>query len=317
MKIIDHNAISSLNISPALCVSWVEEAFKLKYNVELPAKISIKQPGSIFFNTMPCLIPSINRFGVKEVYRYPHNTPSLLSEILLYDTAEGKLLALMDAAWITAMRTGAVAALSILTLRSANAKRYAFMGLGNTARATLLCLLESAKEEHFEIRLLAYKGQEHEFIQRFQSYPNASFTIAASAAALIQGADVVVSCITSAEEQIAPDETFKEGVLLVPVHTRGFQNCDLFFDKIAADDTAHVQEFKHFNKFKSFVELSAVLLGKNKGRTADKERIIAYNIGIALHDIYFASKIYNLLMSSASPTFKEHSLSAPACKFWM
>lgn len=55
----------------------------------------------------------------------------------------------------------------------------------------------------------------------------------------MDGSDVIISCITEAEGLICPDDKrFKEGCLLIPVHTRGFQNCDLFFDKIFGDDGA-------------------------------------------------------------------------------
>ena len=65
---------------------------------------------------------------------------------------------------------------------------------------------------------------------------------------------------------------------MVPVHTRGFSNCDLFFDKVYGDDTNHICHFKYFNQFKSFSEISDVLTGKALGRENNKERIIAYNI---------------------------------------
>jgi ornithine cyclodeaminase/alanine dehydrogenase-like protein (mu-crystallin family) len=88
---------------------------------------------------------------------------------------------------------------------------------------------------------------------------------------------------------------YKNGVLVVPIHTRGFQNCDLFFDHVFADDTAHVSGFKYFNQFRKFNELSEVLLGKIPARQSNDERILAYNIGLGLHDIYFAHKIYERL----------------------
>ena len=99
--------------------------------------------------------------------------------------------------------------------------------------------------------------------------------------------------MTVANELFAPNDAFQPGVLVVPVHTRGFQNCDLFFDKVFADDKSHVCGFKYFNNFKRFDEFSHVLLGENEGRISNKERILIYNIGIALHDIFFASKIYD------------------------
>ena len=67
------------------------------------------------------------------------------------------------------------------------------------------------------------------------------------------------------------------------------------FDHIFADDKGHVEGFKYFSQFKEFNELSEVLLGKVIGRDNDEQRIMAYNIGLGLHDVLFASKIYERL----------------------
>ena len=97
-------------------------------------------------------------------------------------------------------------------------------------------------------------------------------------------------------ELFCPNDTlYKEGILLVPIHTRGFQNCDLFFDHVFADDRGHVCNFKYFNQFRLFNELSEVLLGNIPARQSDAERILSYNIGLGLHDIYFAHKIYQMI----------------------
>lgn len=312
MKIINFDTIRNLSISPVHCVEWVEAALLMKYESCLPHKISMTIDSDVFFNTMPSFLPSCGRFGVKIVSRFPLRKPALLSDILLYDAKTGDTLALMDGSWITAMRTGAVAALSIRHLKASEAKEYAFMGLGNTARATLLCLL-SILDEPLHIRLLAYKGQELDFMNRFKDYPQLSFSVYKTAEELISGADVVVSCVTVAHDLFAPDACFKPGVLVVPVHTRGFQNCDLFFDKVYADDKAHVEGFKYFNSFKQFDEFARILLQQNPGRTSDTERILAYNIGIALHDIYFASQIYDRVKDLAPDII--HDVTSD--KFWV
>lgn len=313
MKIIDFKTISEQHFSPLQCIEWVEYILKHKYECYLPAKISLSMGHNIFMNTMPSYISMIQRHGVKLVSRYPDRTPTLLSEIMLYDSTDGTALALMDGTWITAMRTGAVASLAVKTLQRSDARSYAFMGLGNTARSTLLCLAELFKGRDLFIKLLAYKGQETLFQERFKGYPNLHFEVCQDTESLIGGTDVVISCITAADHIIAPDSCFKEGVLVVPVHTRGFQNCDLFFDKVFADDTGHVKEFKYFNKFKNYDEFAHVLLGENPGRENDRERILAYNIGISLHDIYFASQIYDAIGSSA----KELILENETKKFWL
>lgn len=315
MKVITFNQIKALNISPATCVDWVTESFKLKYESELPAKISVHPYDNVFFTTMPCLLPApINKFGVKEVSRYPERNPSLSSDILLYDSTSGNLLAMMDGDWITAMRTGAVATLAIKKLRNSCAKEYGFIGLGNTARATLLCLLCSSPDDHFHVKLLRYKDQAELFMERFSSFPNLSFTIVESAEQLVRDTDVIVSCVTSADDLIVEDTSlFKEGALVVPIHTRGFQNCDLCFDKVFADDTDHVKGFRYFSQFKKFEEFSRVLLETSPGRENDKERILSYNIGLGLHDIFFANKVYEMV----GIAFSNIKLEKVTDKFWV
>lgn len=314
MKVIDFDTIKKLSISPKQCVEWVDEACRAKYSAKLPAKLSIKLDEKVFFNTMPVYLPGKQRFGVKVVSRFPERQPSLQADILLFDTRSGETLALLDGTWITAMRTGAVAALTIQTLKATATREYAFLGLGNTARATLLCLLSLIGDTPVHIRLLAHKGQEVLFRERFSGYAHATFSAYPSAEELIRGADVVVSCVTVAPGLFAPDHAFKEGVLVVPVHTRGFQNCDLFFDKVFADDAGHVKNFQYFSRFKQFDEFSNVLLGKNKGRETDRERILAYNIGIALHDVYFAAEIFDLTDKQTTPEIQTAALTG---KFWV
>ena len=79
---------------------------------------------------------------------------------------------------------------------------------------------------------------------------------------------------------------------------RGFQNCDLFFDKVYGDETSQIKNFKYFDKFRQYDELHHVLQGKNPGRTSNDERILCYNYGIALHDIVFASRIFEKTKST-------------------
>src|SRR5690606_38639268 len=101
---------------------------------------------------------------------------------------------------------------------------------------------------------------------------------------LIRNSDVVVSALTVSDNLIGEDEWYKKGVLVIPIHTRGFQNCDLFFDKVFADDKSHVEGFKHFGQFKYFNEIDKILKNEDEGRRTEDERILSYNIGIALHD---------------------------------
>lgn len=296
MKIITDSEIQSLGISPKTCVQWVKEALLIKGDCQLPAKVHVHPKGNDFITTMPCLLPeNTHKFGVKVVSRVNGRIPALKSDLTLYDSKSGEMEALMGADWITAMRTGAVAALAIRTLRKKDSKIYSLMGLGNIARATMTCMLGEFENEHLNVRLLRYKDQAERFAAEYNSHENVTFTIVDTIEEWAKDSDVIISAITDAQGLIVEDmNLFKPGVLVVPVHMRGFQNCDRVFDKVFGDDTAHICGFKYFNEFRYFAELGDVLMGKKEGRASDDERILAYNYGLGLHDVYYANKIMEM-----------------------
>lgn len=287
-----------------------------KNSAHLQPKISMKPKEDVFCNVMPGIIKSTDGLqgGVKVVTRYPSRAPGLDSKLLLFDAESGRFLALMDANWITAMRTGAVAAHSIRLFAKKDFCRIGMMGLGNTARAVMLFLAELMPERELEVCLLSYKGQEKLFAERFAEYQNLKFRFAEKPEDIIRESDVAVSAVTYLDDDICSDGCFPEGILVVPVHTRGFTNCDLFFDKVYADDYGHVCYFKNFDRFRSFAEVSDVVNKKAPGRENDRERILAYNIGISLHDINLASHIYQMADLEKLPDI---DLQEPAEKFWI
>ncbi len=321
MLIIPQAIIRNLKISPGQCVNWIYESFASKASAQLPAKISVHPNDEEFFTSMPCLLPQnpnqpgIRYFGIKEVHRIKGAVPSLGSDMLLYNAIDGNLLALMDSDWITAMRTGAVAAVSAKALRKAGASRYGMLGLGNTARASLLCILESEPKKFFSVKLLRYKNQAEQFIERFRAYNNVAFEIADDLLDIVNSVDVLISCITSADGLLVTDEKmFPPGITIIPVHMRGFQNCDTTFDRIFGDDTEHVKNFKYFSQFRDYNEIGEVLAGRDRGRKSEEQRIIDYNYGLGLHDVIFASKIYELVKGKG---FSEINLKKETEKFWI
>ena len=279
MKIVTFDDIKKLNISPQTCYEWVDEMIVNKDSVLLPTKINMKLSETIFCNVMPCILKDNARIsnwygGVKVVTRYPERNPGLDSKLLLFNAVNGEFLAFMDANWITVMRTGAVAVHSIVQFAKKDFTTIGMMGLGNTARATLLVLTSIMPDKELYIKLLKYKGQELIFLERFSSYPNLHFICVDNEKQLIMDSDIVISAVTYVSEDICKDEYFREGVLVIPIHTRGFTNCDLFFDKVYADDYGHVHHFKNFDKFRYFAEVSDVVNGKAVGRENDKESFL-------------------------------------------
>lgn len=259
MKDVSFDQIKNLGITPAECVEWASEVIKNKNNYVLPHKISIKYGENCYFNTMPSFIPEKNLFGVKVVSRIPKREPALQGDILLYNSESGDMLTFMDGTWITVWRTAAVAAITVDALKKPDAKSISIIGLGNIARAFVLCIDSIYKQKDITFKILAYKNQHNLFIERFTEYKNIHFEVYQDTKELIRESDIIVSCVTAKDDLFADESDFKKGVLVVPVMTRGFQNCDLAFDRIFCDDIPHISEFKYFKQYKSVTEMTDVL----------------------------------------------------------
>lgn len=283
--------IESLKLDPNLWYDWANTVLKNKHLYTMPAKTSLHF-GSSYFNTMPSILPPENAMGVKVVNRFLGRTPSLESQLLLFDYSTGENIALMDASLITAMRTGAVTVHAMETFANPDFYEVGVMGFGNIGIACMEILLAHFAGKEMKIKLLRYKDHAEKILARYQHYGNVRFEIVDTVKEIICNSDVVISSITYTEGLLGEDDWYKEGCLVIPVHLRGFQNCDLFFDKVFGDDYGQVKGFKYFDQFKYFAETSEVLRGEKVGRENAGERILSYNVGMSVHDIYAASQIY-------------------------
>ena len=85
-------------------------------------------------------------------------------------------------------------------------------------------------------------------------------------------------------------------------------------EESVCDDTDQIRNWKYFSRFHQFDELHHVLQGINPGRANQEERILSYNYGLALHDIVYASKIYDRVKDTEIDYFSYNRQDA---KLWM
>lgn len=248
------------------------------------------------------------------VTRLPGRNPSLNSEIFLYNMEDAKLKAILDGNYITAFRTAAVAALAIDTFAKKDFNTIAIMGLGVTASAIMNMLSYTLKDKNINIKLLKYKDQAESFIKKYEKNEQFSFEICDTHEELIVDSDVVISTVTYTDEYLSEFKWFKKGALLLPVHVMGFGNVDYLFDKVYLDDYNHLKHLENIDRYKYSCEFYDVLSKQAKGRENDDERIISYNIGLSIHDILFANKIYELCKTL---NCEEIELKEPKEKYWI
>jgi len=317
LKIITHDEIKGV-ITPTEAFDLVKENFVHKSEWILPPKTSLKYETSDFFNVMPCMMPKEGFAGVKMIFRRAGRIPTLTSKIIIFDYKTGDALALIDGDYLTILRTGAVAALAAETFALKNYSRIGLWGLGNTAYATFDVLTERRKifrNSPLEVYLLRYKNQAENFIDRFCYFGNVKFFIVDSYEAVAENSQILFSCVSNTDDLFCDAKKYPQGITIIPVHSKGFQNCDLVFDKIFADQTEQIKPFKYWSQFSKLNycgELTDVLTGKIKGRTNERERILSYNVGIAIHDIRFAFEVYKRIGDNCA----EFNLKSPTKKFF-
>lgn len=117
-------------------IELMREAFQLlsEGKVEVPLRASLMtedKSGMALF--MPSYAPSWKLFGLKMVGVFSNNAPPLPAiqgEMLVMDAANGKLLAMLDAPAVTALRTGAASGLATQLLAISEASTLAVFGTG-------------------------------------------------------------------------------------------------------------------------------------------------------------------------------------------
>ena len=156
-RILTRHEIEAL-LSPAVAVRAVEEAFAThaKGEATMPAKVYLDLPqfeGD--FRAMPAYLHGAGA-GIKWVNSHGmspqrHGVPSVMATYVLNDPETGVPLAIMDATYITAARTGAGAAVASKHLARKDARTIGFVGCGVQAHT----MLAAHREVFSELEVVA------------------------------------------------------------------------------------------------------------------------------------------------------------------
>jgi alanine dehydrogenase len=130
-------------------VDAVESLYKdgLSRDAVLPARLNLNHSGA-FLRVMPAMLPGQGLMGMKIFHRGHHSGVSYL--VALYDMDSGEALALVDAAYLTAARTGATSAVAARHLAPA-ATTAAVLGSGLEAETNLLAIASRVSLEHVRV----------------------------------------------------------------------------------------------------------------------------------------------------------------------
>jgi thiomorpholine-carboxylate dehydrogenase len=164
-------------------------------------------PGSLLF-VKPALAGKA--LATTLITQVPDNAarglPTMIATLLLLDPASGAPLAVMDATWLTELRTAAVSAVATRALRDQQPKRLAILGSGALARSHALAL--AAVTPIRDIRVWSPTPANAE---RCAADINGS--ACADAESAVRGADIVVT-VTNSSTPVLMGRWLKPGALV-------------------------------------------------------------------------------------------------------
>ncbi|MFL1553168.1 ornithine cyclodeaminase family protein [Pseudomonas sp. D47] len=233
-----------------------------------------------------------------------HGLPLIHGVVVLTDINTGQILALLDGASLTALRTGAVAGLATSLCAPANAGDLAILGAGVQARATLLAML--AVRQIHRVRLFSRTmARTDEFAQWAQTLTDAEVTVCSSAFEAVQGADIICTTTsTSSSEPLIKTDWVAPGAHLniiggtheeaIEVDPALLKTAFVIVETRAAaqEDAGEVRTAlaRGYLQPEYLNELGALILGES---TAKRGQTTAFrSVGLAIEDTAAAVALY-------------------------
>jgi len=262
-----------------------------------------------YLGLMPAYLRDGEAMGAKAVTFYPNNAarglPTHLAIIVLWDSATGGLLAIMDGRFITELRTAATSAAATQALARRDARTLAVLGAGVQARSHLdaLPLVRPIRQVRLWSRTPASVQR---LIAEREPLGGVPLTACASAEDAVRGADIIVTATSSATPVLRGD-WIGDGAHINAVgaprpdwrelDSDAVRRARVFVDSRAgalaeagdlllpmaegAITPAHIQG-----------EIGEVLAGKIPGRTNEREITLFKSLGMAVEDVATAHHVY-------------------------
>lgn len=261
--------------------------------------------GAGHFNILRGHVSALGERGVSGVKvvgdfvpNYQHGLPSEMAMLTLFDPYTGVPLALLDATWITEVRTGAMTAVGARHLARPDARILGHVGARGTAFANVT-MLDSLFPLN-EIRVTSRRASSREaFAARLREVTATPVRVVDSADEAYDGADILVEASRlETPRTLLRTALVKPGAFVVPYGTISAVELDLLdvMDKVVVDDwresrsgrfgalRAHVDSGR-LTEETLYAELGAIVSGRKPGRERPDERILFWHRGLSILDV--------------------------------
>ncbi|MDA8343954.1 MAG: ornithine cyclodeaminase family protein [Thermaerobacter sp.] len=268
-----------------------------------------------FLHAMPAYVPEFGAAGVKWVSGYPdnppmHGLPYISGLLVLSDVYTGMPIAVMDCAWITAQRTGAVSGLAAQALAAPASVTAGLLGAGVQARTQLLALATAIPTLRSARVYDVAANAANRFVKDMGAVlPQFSLQIVDSAEAAVRDADIVVTAgpIRKEPQPLVRREWLKPGALGLPIDfdsmwTRSALGAGRYY----VDDLEQYRYYEAQGYFRESPQpvgdLGDLSTGRVEGRQSADEVIVAMNLGVAIADMAMAAIVYQRALAAGTGT---------------
>ena len=284
---------------------------------EMPAKIGIHPFSDVFFRAMPAYVPDSVACGMKWIECFPrnpkeYNLPQTTGLLIMNDIMTGVPIAVMDSAWLTAMRTPAVTALAAGALHP-DAKTFGMFGCGVQGIEHVRFIVKTLKELE---KIYIYDVREecmNNLINIVKDEVKVPI-IKATPEEIVKECDVMSSATIILLEplSVVKKEWVRKGQTILPCDLNTFWEPKIckMADKYILDS---IEEHELFNQMGYFpdgladitCETGEILAGLKPGRESKDELIVCSNIGISVNDVvmgqFILSKAFEMGLGRKLP----------------
>ncbi len=306
-RFFSHQEILELNLPLEEAFSQVERALieHARGQVEMPPKPGVHPQPDSFIHAMPAFVPALNACGMKWVSGYPDNAkrglPTIDGMLVLNDPQTGRVLACLDAAWITALRTAIVSALIVRVCAREDATSLGLAGCGVQGQYHLRCLCH-VRPELKKVRLYDIRKDSAARLRReAEEYTGADLEIVDHPEACLRDADIAVTC-TSGNVLDVPASWVPHGGTAVGVDSHvAWTQLFSKVQKFVLDDTQQARAFEKKGKYRGplpaiHAEIGQILSGDKPGRSDSDERILGLPLGLAITDVALGKLLLDKFM---------------------
>jgi alanine dehydrogenase len=233
------------------------------------------------------------------------NLPAILGTILLFSSETGKLIAVMDGSYITAIRTACASAMATKVLANADTPVLGILGAGVQARTHIQAL--SRVRKITRIKIYSPSGKSAAAIKKdLEPTTGVTIEVASSPEEALHEADLVVTAST-AKTPIVKMDYLKPGIHINAVGShrpdaRELDGATVARAKVIVDSCEAIMaecgdillaiEEKSIGKDHIHAEIGEVLAGAKSGRSGANEITVYKSVGIAIQDVAAADLVY-------------------------